>query len=85
MIIHTINFNIGFDLINLNEDEYAEIMDIIEIEMKEKHPNGISFEELIKIIPLNKFKYHPVSIQYPDLENHWDSVVTKETKIEIKA
>jgi len=86
MNIHTINFNINFDAINLNEDSYAEIMDVIEGQMKEKHPDGIPFYELIKIIPLDKFKYHPVSIRYPDLSrDDFESVVMKETKIEIRA
>jgi len=86
MNIHTIKFSIDFDMINLNEDKYAEIMDIIETQMKEKHPDGILFEELKQIIPLDKLKFHPVSIQYPDLSrDDYQDVSFKETKIEIKA
>lgn len=86
MIINTISFEIDFSSINLNEEQYAEIMDIIEIEMKKEHSDGISFEEIKEIIPLDKLRYYPASIQYPDYEFFdGDSVVTKETKITIKA
>ena len=86
MIINTINFEIDFNAMNLTEEQYAEIMDVIEIEMKKERSEGIPFEKIKEIIPLDKFRYYPTSIQYPDLEfTDGDSVITKETKIRIKA
>lgn len=86
MIIHNINFGIGFDAINLNQEEYLEKLNFFMEEMKKKHPDGLSFEELLKIIPLNKFRYHITSIDFPDLEHDDpDKVIRKETKIEIRA
>lgn len=86
MILHKINFEISFETTNLSEKKYFEMVNNFLDKMKEKNPKGYSFEELNKIIPLDKLKYYPSSIDFPDLERHDpDMVITKETKIEIKA
>ena len=83
-MIHKINFEISFETNVLQEQDYAEIMDVIEAQMKKNHPDGIPFEEFVKIVPLKEFKFHPAVIQYPDL--NWDDEYSiKETKIEIRA
>ena len=83
-MIHKINFEIRFESTVLQEQDYAEIMDVIEAQMKKNHPNGIPFEEFAQIVALKEFKFHPTTIQYPDL--NWDDEYSiKETKVEIKA
>jgi len=83
-MIHKINFEIRFETNVLREQDYGEIMDVIETQMKEKYPNGIQFEEFAKIVSLKEFKFHPTTIQYPDL--NWDDEYSiNETKIEIRA
>jgi hypothetical protein len=82
-MIHKINFEIRFESNVLQEQDYAEIMDIIEAQMKENHPDGIPFEEFTQIVPLKESKFHPTAIQYSDLY-YDDEYSIKETKIEIK-
>ena len=86
MILHDINFSIRFDAINLDQEEYLKRLNFFMEEMEKKHPDGLPFEELLKIIPLDKFRYYTTSIDFPELEHDDpERVIRKETSIEIRA
>lgn len=86
MILHKINFEIDFETTLFSEEKYTEMMNFFMDKIKENNPQGLSFEELNKIIPLSSFKFYPAAIDFPDLEHvDPDMVVTRETKIEIRA
>ena len=86
MMLHKINFEISTEKINLSEDEYYDTINILLNKMHEKNQKGLSFEELSEIIPLDKFKFYPASIDFPDLERvDPNTIITKETKVVIKA
>ena len=84
MKLHKINFSINFETNTLQDDEYDEILDALEAQMKNNKAKGIPFEEFAEIIPLKKIIFHPSVIQYPDL--NWDDEYSiKETKVEVRA
>jgi hypothetical protein len=86
MILHKINFEIDFETTLVSEEKYIQMMNFFMDKMKENNPQGFSFEELNKIIPLSSFKFYPAAIDCPDFEYaDPDMVITKETKIEIRA
>jgi len=84
-MIHKINFEIDIETNTLRDEQYAEIMDVIETQMKTRNPEGLSFKEINEVIPLEKLKFHPSSIQYPDMSYDENDFSIKETKITIKA
>jgi len=83
-MINKIKFEISFETNNLQEKDYSEIMDVIKTQMHKNNPDGISLDKFVKILSLDKIKFHPTAIHFPDLETD-DDYSIKETKVEIVA
>jgi len=81
-MIHRIEFTINIETNNLSNEDYMKLQEPFYLKIVDDKMPSITFEELVKLLNLDKKKFYPSSIEFPEMTH--EDFVPKTTKIEIK-
>lgn len=82
---HKIKFTISIETNAVDFEKYMEMQNPFYENIIDTTKQPMSFEEINEILQLDKRKYHPTGIEFPEMTGDDNDFEIKETKIEIKA
>jgi len=83
-MIHRIEFTISMETNLLHQEEYLKLQEQFYSKIIDEEMPAMTFEELNKILELDKKKFHTTSIKFPEMTRD-ENDYPRTTKIEIKA
>jgi len=84
-MIHRIEFTISIESNLLYQKEYLKLQEQFYSKIVDEEMPVMTFEEINKILELDKKKFYATSIQFPEMTCDENDFTPKITKIEIKA
>jgi hypothetical protein len=84
-MIHKIEFTISMETNLLYQEDYLKLQEQFYSKMADKEMGTMTFEELNKILELNKKKFYVTLIEFPEMTHEEEDFTPRITKIEIKA
>jgi hypothetical protein len=84
-MIHKIEFTISMETHYLHQEEYMKLQEQFYSKIADEKMPVMTFEEINKILELDKKKFYATSIEFPEMTHNEDDFTPRITKIGIKA